>query len=382
MHIRTSVSALVLALALATPALAQQPGSLSDFQLPPDPDATSTPEVQGPVDPEAEVRTTPRVIATDSPTPQPTSTVRPAPTPSPTLTLPRPTPTRRAAQPETRETPQTSPTPAAPTPAASPDPTVSEAAPLQVDLTPSVPPPAPVADAPEESDGSILPWLAALVAALGLAGAGAWYFRRREALAPVPVIEPPLARRREPPQPDSGETPAPEPAPAPTPPPVRTASIAPVTLQAQPVRLSRSMMNATFAFRVVLENQGAERWEDVSIEADLVTAHGTAPIAEQVASPEVPLAPLHAAPALEPGQTIEFAGEVRLPVGAVRAIPQGRAAVYVPLLRLRVTSGRRQPLARTFLIGQLPDRQGGRLRPFRLDEMPQSYHAIGMRPLD
>ncbi len=105
------------------------------------------------------------------------------------------------------------------------------------------------------------------------------------------------------------------------------------------------------------------------------------PIAEQVADPAGTLAPLTTLESLEPGDA-EVAGEVRLPLGQVRAIPQGRAAVYVPLLRVRLTAKGRQPVARTFLIGQLPDRQGGRLRPFRLDEMPQSYNAIGLRPLD
>ena len=69
MHIRTSLS--ILALALAAPAVAQS-GSVQDFRLPPDPDSTATPEVQGPVDPEAPVPTTPRVIPTETPTPRPT----------------------------------------------------------------------------------------------------------------------------------------------------------------------------------------------------------------------------------------------------------------------------------------------------------------------
>ncbi|MGV2495543.1 LPXTG cell wall anchor domain-containing protein [Pelagerythrobacter aerophilus] len=389
MDIRTSVSAAVLALALATPSLAQQTGSVRDFRLPPDPDATPTPEVQGPVDPEAEVRTTPRVIPTDTPT---TST--PTPTPTPTLTLPasRSTP----ARPAPADTPRSQPQPApetAPTATPSPSPTAAtdEPAPQPTEFAPSIPPTASVPPAtiaePPESGSSMMIWLAALIAALGLAGGAFWYLRRREALAPVPVIEPPLVRRETPPpQPDgpapaTGEAPAPRPAPPPPPVPGRTSG-PPVTLHALPVRVSKSMMNATFAFRLTLENQSMDRWEGVSIEADLVTAHGSAPIGEQVADPATALAPLSTLEALEPGDSTEIAGEVRLPLGQVRAIPQGRAAVYVPLLRVRLTASGKQPIARTFLVGQLPDRQGGRLRPFRLDEMPQSYNAIGLRPLD
>jgi len=394
MDIRTSVSAVVLALALATPSLAQQTGSARDFRLPPDPDATPTPEVQGPVDPEAEVRTTPRVIPTDTPT---TST--PAPSPTPTLTLPasRPAPTRPAPADTPRPQPQVQrePEPASTaTPSPTPSPAADEPAPQPTEFAPSIPPaasvPSTIAAEPAESGSSIMIWLAALIAALGLAGGAFWYLRRREALAPVPVIEPPLARREtSPPQPDRPvPTPTPAPTgtaaahPAPSPPLPGKTLAAPVTLHALPVRLSKSMMNATFAFRLVLENQGAERWEGVAVEADLVTAHGAVPIGEQVADPATALAPLNTLEALEPGDTRELAHEVRLPLGQVRAIPQGRAAVYVPLLRVRLTAKGKQPIARTFLIGQLPDRQGGRLRPFRLDEMPQSYNAIGLRPLD
>ena len=374
-----------MALALAAPALAQQQGSLSDFQLPPDPDETATPNVEGPVDPDAPVRTTPRVVPTDRPTARPTT----QPTPRIPVDLPPPqlTPTPPQTQ-RSEPAPRATQAPAEqagadadappPTTAAEQTPAGTDTA---VDFTPPPPaaPPAPTAIPPEEG-GSLVPWLAALVAALAAAGAGYWFLRRREELAPVPVIEPPLARREPRPEPEPAVQPQAVPQPRPQP------AVAPkadgVSLSAQPVRFSRSMMNATFAYRVVLENHSAERWEDLAIEADLVTAHGSAPIGEQLADAAVQLAPMRTIAALAPGETIEVAGEVRLPLQQVRAIPQGRAAVYVPLLRLRLAAKGKPPLARTFLIGQLPDREGGNLQPFRLDEMPQVYQAIGLRPLD
>lgn len=387
MHVRVSLSA--LALALAAPALAQS-APVQDFRLPPDPDATATPEVQGPVDPEASVRTAPRVIPTETPTPRPTAQPTPAPTPAPTPTSaplqlpPQPAPSPRA----------TTTSPAAPTPvqqapvedaepaATAPTGAPADAADSAFDFSPppTATPPAEQSATPTESGGSVLPWLAALAGLLAAAGAGFWFLRRKEHSAPVPVIEPPLARRQPVPEPESESAPAPVPAPTPA-----TASPARgtrVTVEAKPVRLSRSMMNATFAFQVVIENQSLDSWEDIAIEADLVTAHNAAPVTEQVADTATPLAPLQTISSLASGDISEVAGEVRLPLGQVRAIAQGTAAVYVPLLRLRVAARGKAPIARTFLVGQLPDRQGGRLRPFRLDEMPQSYHAIGMRPLD
>ncbi|MEC9067694.1 MAG: hypothetical protein VX569_10495, partial [Pseudomonadota bacterium] len=162
----------------------------------------------------------------------------------------------------------------------------------------------------------------------------------------------------------------------------RASAPAAPTLAVQPLRFSRSVMNASFACRVTLQLDGGEAWHDVAVEADLVTAHGAAPIGEQLAEPATPLAPFGTLAALAPGEPAAIEGEVRLPLQQVRVIRQGSAAVYVPLLRLRVAAPGKAPLARTYLVGQLPDRPGGRLRPFRLDEMPQVYQAIGIRPLD
>lgn len=393
MHVRTSISTAALALALAAlapaSAFAQQPGSLSDFQLPPDPDETSTPAVEGPVDPDAPLRTTPRIVPTARPTAQPSPVpleLPPPPAPRSQSTASEPSePAPRATQ---------APAEQAPTEAAAPTLDVAEQASTDSGSTFDFTPPPAATTVPTtmtpgdlgatpEGGGSLVPWLAALIAALAAAGAGYWFLRRREELVPVPVVEPPLARREPRPEP---APPPPGPAPGAAAAPQPHSSFAPegdgISLAAQPVRFSRSMMNATFAYRLVLENRSGEQWEDLAIEADLVTAHGSAPVAEQLADPAAPLAPMRTVQTLAPGETIEVTGDVRLPLQQVRAIPQGRAAVYVPLLRLRVAAKDKPPLARTFLVGQLPNRQGGKLQPFRLDEMPQVYQAIGMRPLD
>ncbi|WP_374409225.1 hypothetical protein [Pelagerythrobacter sp.] len=390
MHARSSFLLAAAALALASPALAQQQGSARDFQLPPDPQTTATPDVQGPVDPDAPVRTAPRSVPTPTPTAQPT----PQPT-APAIPLQLPaqepsTPERTPAQAEPAARPSPAPAEPAPTETAAPPPEAASDEPpatggTAFDFTPSVTDSTPAtAIAPSEEGGSLVPWLAALVVLLVAGGAGFWLLRRREELAPVPVVEPPLARREPRPEPQPESEPKPAAAP-PAPPQSRTTFATrteSVSLAAKPLRFSRSMMNATFAWRLVLENRGGEQWDDLEIEADLVTAHGSAPIADQLADAAAPLAPMRTVAALAPGETVELDGDVRLPLQQVRAIRQGSAAVYVPLLRLRVAAKGKAPLARTFLVGQLPDRHGGNLRPFRLDEMPQSYSAIGMRPLD
>lgn len=389
MHFRHSLP--VVLLAFAAPAVAQS-GSVRDFRLPPDPEATPTPEVQGPVDPEAPIVTAPRVIPTETPTPRATAT----PTPAPTQQTPQQTPPQAAPTPRPTIAPAT---PAAPEPAPMPQATSAgtTASPAEEAATqgaatprPEVAPPPPSqpqgssssqAFAPEEGPDWAV-WLAALVAALVVAGGLFAFLRRRRGSEPAPAIERPLTRAAEQaPPPDP--TPAPaagtsSPASAPAPKPSQAPAL---VLSAQPVRFSRSMMNATFACRIALENRGSKAWEDIVVEADLVTAHGAAPIGDQLADPATPLAPVQSVAALPAGESLEIAAEVRLPLQQVRVIRQGSAAVYVPLLRLRVTARGKAPVAQTYLVGQLPDRAGGRLRPFRLDEMPQVYQAIGIRAL-
>lgn len=409
MHVRHSLPALFLA--LAAPALAQS-GSVRDFRLPPDPEATPTPEVQGPVDPEAPFPTTPRVIPTAPPTAAPSPTPRPTAAPDPdapreAAPSPAPAPPQGPQQETPRPAPRAAPAPAGPanpsstsaeapaaTPAAAEFPAQPDEPPGDAAATPA--PPASAPASPPAQDGAWATWLAAVVAVLVLslaltAGLLAWR-RRRQAEAPAPAIEPPVARVPDPAPPARIPDPSrPGAAPAQPAPPARAAPAAPAaranapaapTLAVQPLRFSRSVMNASFACRVTLQLDGGEAWHDVAVEADLVTAHGAAPIGEQLAEPATPLAPFGTLATLAPGEPAAIEGEVRLPLQQVRVIRQGSAAVYVPLLRLRVAAPNKAPLARTYLVGQLPDRPGGRLRPFRLDEMPQVYQAIGIRPLD
>jgi hypothetical protein len=153
-------------------------------------------------------------------------------------------------------------------------------------------------------------------------------------------------------------------------------------LEAQALRLSRSMLFATLSYRLQVTNRGSRPLEDIRLGGDLVTAHGRLPAEKQLADPAVPLAVLERIPRLEPGQSHTVAGDLRLPVGEIRPIPQGSAVLYVPLLRMRAEAAGVAPLARTFVVGLQPSGVAGRLQPFRLDEMPQTYTLITQRALD
>ena len=136
-------------------------------------------------------------------------------------------------------------------------------------------------------------------------------------------------------------------------------------IEATPSHLTRSLMAATFTCRVALVNRSDTALENVTVELDMITAHGSVPTTDQVADPDRSLP-----------------HEVRLPTAEIRIMQQGSAQLYVPLLRVRAMAEGQTPVARTFIVGTLPEEGAKKLQPFRLDEMPQTYRAIGVAALD
>ena len=152
-------------------------------------------------------------------------------------------------------------------------------------------------------------------------------------------------------------------------------------MRAEAVKLTRSFAYATLDYRLTLINRTDHAMHELAVAADLVSAHGQAPMEQQVALPGTLLPVQHTLARLSPGQSQQLKGQVRLPIGDAQVIHQGRLPLLVPLLRVRIDGAGEDPLARTFVIGQgVPD--GGRLQPFRLDEGPRSYQPIAQRALD
>lgn len=387
-----------LALIIAAPVVAA-PGSVRDFQLRPTPAPTATPEVQGPVDTEGPVRRAPRVIPTDRPLPEPIQLPTQNPSESTATPVVQPTPSESAtprAQPQ-RQAPAAAVEriPATPPPVSPPQ-QADESA-QDVDGTADIPAPVttpvpstdlsglPAADETSGSDimsgiSSQLWWLLALIAALVLV-ALVWWKRSRLVTAGAPEIEPPLQRTT----PDE-VPPAPLPEPAPLPRAATAAALGtakvPVQVKAEAHSLSRSVMNATLALKLDIRNLGTRTMRDIIVKADMVTAHGKAPMDQQLATAATDLSALSTIAELAARDTQTLTSELRLPVSAIKLIPQGRAFVYVPLLRIRIEAEGKAPVTRTFVIGNLPPQGQSKLQPFRLDEMAQTYRNIGLRALD
>ncbi|WP_128892073.1 hypothetical protein [Erythrobacter sp. HKB08] len=369
------VPALLPLIALvAAPALAAPP-SLRDFQLQPEPTPTPTgPAVQGPVDPEAPIRTRPRAANTSAPaptpSPTPTATQAPAARSTPTPAPERFTPARPQPAPA-------STTPASPAP--QPVPTSGAAITPDAQATPEISlpaaPPAPQAPVSETTEDipeaeTPLGWVWWLIGAIAAALLGALGFialrGRTAAVRTPPTIE----------KPKVGGAKAPEkPAAAPAP-----ASDG-LRIEAKAISLGRSFRNATLSYSITLTNRSGEPLRGVEVEADMTTAHSSLPVEQQVAAKSVTLPALSTIDVLASGGSKQLTGEYRLPLADIRLIRQGKAHLFVPLLRLRVTAEGMEPVTRTFVVGRKQVAMSDRLNPFRLDEMAQTYREIGLRPI-
>ena len=353
----------LVALVLASPAsLAAQ--SVQDFQLPPNPTPSASPTAQGPVDVESgSLPAAPRVIATPTPSPQPTATVQaiPSPQPSATQQAVRPAPAR-----QTGTTPRQQPTgvptgdtrlPVETGENSQPDPPSTPVEAPTIENAPlSSSTPAAEAASAEAGDADWL-WPAIGGGILALLGLGYLVSQRGRNVAP-PEIERPIV---------TGGNVAIQPG--------------DLKLQAEAVKLTRSVMNATLHYRVSLLNRSSSAISDVTVGADIVSAHGGAPVEQQVASVTHPLEKRHTFARIAPGQQVRYEGQLSLPLSQVHAIRQGNAALFVPLLRLRVDGASEEPLVRTFVVGQ-GAQPGGRVTPFRIDEGPRSYEPVAARSLD
>ncbi|WP_460103048.1 hypothetical protein [Qipengyuania sp. 483] len=375
MFTRKYLPFIALTLAAPSPLLAQ---SVQDFQLPPNPTPTPTPRVQGPVDTEGDaVPVRPRVIVTPTPTPAPVPTPRqtapvqpiieqPAPSPSPSV---RPAPTRVVPadrQPRaTQDQPRTSPTPqerspidpaengpVVPASQAEPPSADTTAAPAPIQADPIVPASEP--DLGSENSNWIWPAVGGSV--LALLGLG-YAFSRRRRSAPPPMIERPMVSSGGP------------------------IAVTDIHIRTDAIKLTRSVMNATLHYRVSLINKATRALSNVTIGADMVSAHGGVPMEQQVASANQPLEKRHQFDRIAPGQNVRYEGQITIPLSQVRAIRQNNAALFVPLLRLRVDRATAEPLVKTFVVG-LGVPGGGRVMPFRIDEGPRSYEPISARALD
>ncbi|WP_132389156.1 hypothetical protein [Novosphingobium sp. PhB165] len=411
LSVNAALAGALIVAGYAVPASAQ-----ATWSLPPGPNATDTPRPQGPVDAQAPV-----VRPSDAPSEAP----RPAPSPPVLVAAPPPPASAKQAQtpaparPEPRATatpaPQKAPQVAMPAPAAaSPQPAATPESTSSFVPAPAAsetPAPAPSVAAPAETAPAATAehwpdwWWAIPIALLLAAGGIVALLRRRTApatawaeagLEPEGEEEdaPKLAEAPKPapaPVTPAPITAAPRPAPVvpPAPKPLTSAIVSPLPKAAplaraewalEPVLLRQSLVYATLQYRLALTAPASGLAEGASVAADMIAAHASLSQTEQLA-PDPASVPLrHRFGALEPGETREVKGEIQLPLNAIRAVRQGDAALFVPLVRLFLTLPDGTIERRVFSLGQ--PGTGAGLAPLRVDTGPRDHAPILAREIE
>lgn len=377
--------------------------SVTGFKLPPSSD--QTPEVQGPVVDGVPVPTVPRSTSTPKPsaTPQAQPTPKAVVTPKPVVTpkaTPTPAPeTRAQSKPKAEAAPAPKPRVSS-EPEATPDVTQPESVPVAgptpapVETPPAqIPSPAQAQTAPlseandDAGNGGNAPfwsWILGLaVLAFAALGGFLWWKREKANQAPLLIERPNVPAT---PQPTAtSEEAAPPPAPAAdnfaaADPDANITQDGPLRLALEARELSLTLLNATLNYRVMITNTGETSLRNLILTGNMIGAHASLTREEQMASEAHDFEVLERIDEIAAGGSYVFNEEFRLPFGQIRPIRQGNSALFVPLVRFRITAdGLPQTALQTSMVGLRSERGGGGLQPFRLDQGPRVFTELSQR---
>jgi hypothetical protein len=161
---------------------------------------------------------------------------------------------------------------------------------------------------------------------------------------------------------------------------------APLNLELSARQLSATLMNTVLNYELTITNTGPDMIGPIAVGGDMIGAHASLPSRSQLEMTGNAIVPLHRLDALAPGEAVVLKGEFKLPLAAITPIRSGNTALFIPLARFRVEASRHNGLplviARTFVVGENPNRPGAALKPFRLDLGPRLYSQIGQRALE
>jgi hypothetical protein len=381
----------VPAMALAQEAAPTQPpppGSLQGFQLDPSRD-TGKPKVPEREGPEIDNRPAPLAAQTPVPVvvvpPPVTRTVTPTPAPSATPSRStsqqapqqHPAPVQRErAEPATQ---QPAPAPVQPvvkvtapsSPASEPSPQAT-----QNSATGTVAPQAVPAEIPS---GSNLPWIIIALVAAGIAGL-VFRLRRKRPAKRVAVAEEAFVPEARSPV---GDMPRPAPtATQPAEPAHPDRPNAAISIEFQPLGARHTLIGAAIGYRIVLHNEGEVAAENVAIASMIVNADARQEQGLASFFAEPVHAATHSAERIEPGFSVEFAGELRLASDAIVPIQVKDRALLIPLVAFSAHyrwEGGNGYSAAAFIVGEESDPPRERMAPFRLDQGPRQYRSVGSR---
>lgn len=369
----------------AAPTQPPPPGSLQGFQLDRSRDTSKPkpPEREGP-----EIDNRPSPLPTPAPAPVIVApppvirTVQPTPASTPQAPARAQVPQRQAEQgrgekatPAARQAAQETPQPPAESPAPAPPSVTAQPAP--VPQAPATGPSALQAAPAETPSGSNLPWIIAALVAAGTAGLVLW--RRRKPVERIadgaPVVETGVT-----PQDDMAPVAASARVAEPVPPDRPGAALA---IEFQPQGARHTLIGAAVGYRIILRNEGEVAAENVAIASMIATADARQEQGLASFFAEPVYAPTHAAERIEPGASVQFAGELRLASDAIVPIQVRDRALLIPLVAFSAHydwDGGNGYSAAAFIVGEESDPPRERMAPFRLDQGPRQYRSVGSRP--
>lgn len=159
----------------------------------------------------------------------------------------------------------------------------------------------------------------------------------------------------------------------------------PLEIACQPIRVTLTLTHAGLHYRLQCCNRGAQALGPLLIRAALAGVEPDIAQAGQTGLDAQALPLCHYLDGLPAGASIGFAGELRVPLGAMAAMRLGAARFVIPLLRLSAESaGESRPVICTsanFAIGLSAASGGSGIQPFPLDLGPGIWRKLRMRKL-
>jgi hypothetical protein len=160
--------------------------------------------------------------------------------------------------------------------------------------------------------------------------------------------------------------------------PPAAAPSAEVEIAFEPVALRLSLVYATLQYRLTIAAGAA--LPGGHLLGDMIGAHGSIPVDQQLAPAPEGLAHLKTLPPIAAGESATVTGELQLPLGAIVPVRQGNASLFVPLVRMCLVSDDGTPgLRRVFTVGTTG---GAALAPLRLDTGPNEHRNLAAREVE
>ena len=143
-----------------------------------------------------------------------------------------------------------------------------------------------------------------------------------------------------------------------------------------------SMVYATLSYRLLVTNRGRDAVGPIAIGGDMIAAHRSLPVGEQLCPQHDTLPRLHQMGELAPGDTVTLAGQLRLPLAEIRAVRIGGAQCFLPLVRIALPQAGIGARLHVFTLGLPAERPDGALLALRMDRGFAFYRPLGQREID